>query len=69
MSAEFLKSYLRGTDGVRFIPGNRNELRVLLGTLLLKKAVYELSYELNNRPDWVGIPLHGIRQLLGDPDN
>ncbi len=66
VSAEFLKSYLQEAGGGRFIPGSRNELRVLLGTLLLNKAIYELSYELNNRPDWVGIPLHGIRQLLGD---
>lgn len=42
------------------------ELRVLLRVMLLEKAVYELSYELNNRPDWVGIPLRGISQLLGD---
>jgi maltose alpha-D-glucosyltransferase/alpha-amylase len=64
VGAEFLKSYLQVASGGRFIPGSREELRVLLGALLLEKAVYELSYELNNRPDWVGIPLHGIRQLL-----
>ncbi|MGE5258731.1 MAG: putative maltokinase, partial [Hyphomicrobiales bacterium] len=64
VSAEFLKSYLEQAGGGRFIPGSRDELAVLLRALLLEKAVYELSYELNNRPDWVGIPLHGIRQLL-----
>jgi maltose alpha-D-glucosyltransferase / alpha-amylase len=31
---------------------------------LLDKAIYELSYELNNRPDWVAIPLQGINQVL-----
>ena len=66
VSAEFLKSYLQEAGESRFIPATRNELRVLLETLLIEKAVYELSYELNNRPDWVGIPLRGIRQLLGD---
>ena len=66
VSAEFLKSYLQEAGGARFIPGSRNELRVLLEALLLEKAVYELSYELNNRPDWVGIPIRGIRQLLDD---
>jgi maltose alpha-D-glucosyltransferase/alpha-amylase len=65
VGAEFLKSYLQEAAGGRFVPGRREELRVLLGALLLEKAVYELSYELNNRPDWVGIPLRGIRQLLG----
>ena len=66
VSAEFLKSYLQEAGESRFIPATRNELRVLLETLLIEKAVYELSYELNNRPDWVGIPLRGICQLLGD---
>jgi maltose alpha-D-glucosyltransferase/alpha-amylase len=69
VSAAFLKSYLQEAGGTRFIPGSRNELRVLLGALLLEKAVYELSYELNNRPDWVGIPLRGIRQLLDAPQD
>jgi maltose alpha-D-glucosyltransferase/alpha-amylase len=68
VGAEFLKSYLQEASGGRFIPGNRDELRVLLRALLLEKAVYELSYELNNRPDWVAMPLRGIRQLLeGNP--
>ncbi len=64
VGAEFLKSYLQEASGGRFVPGSRDELRVLLGALLLEKAVYELTYELNNRPEWVGIPLSGIRQLL-----
>jgi maltose alpha-D-glucosyltransferase/alpha-amylase len=37
---------------------------VLLDTFLLQKAIYELRYEINNRPDWVRIPIHGIVQLL-----
>jgi predicted trehalose synthase len=32
---------------------------------VLDKAVYELDYELNNRPGWIRIPLQGIRQILG----
>jgi starch synthase (maltosyl-transferring) len=39
-------------------------LGVLLNIFLLDKAVYELGYELNNRPDWLRIPLRGILQLL-----
>jgi maltose alpha-D-glucosyltransferase/alpha-amylase len=31
----------------------------------MEKAVYELGYELNNRPDWLRVPLAGIEQLLG----
>jgi maltokinase len=36
----------------------------LLAVFELEKAVYKLRYELNNRPDWVGIPVAGIRRLL-----
>ncbi len=36
----------------------------LLQVHLLEKAVYELGYELNNRPDWVAIPLEGISKAL-----
>ena len=34
----------------------------------LEKAVYELRYELNNRPDWVAIPVAGILRLLDGDD-
>jgi len=37
---------------------------LLMNILLLEKAIYELSYELNNRPDWVGLPIEGILQLI-----
>ena len=37
----------------------------LLDLFLLEKALYELRYELDNRPDWVRIPLRGILKLLG----
>jgi maltose alpha-D-glucosyltransferase / alpha-amylase len=36
----------------------------MLQTYMLDKAIYELGYELNNRPDWVSIPLKGILGLL-----
>jgi maltose alpha-D-glucosyltransferase/alpha-amylase len=40
------------------------ELSVLLNAYLLEKAAYELGYELNNRPDWVRLPLRGITEIL-----
>ena len=46
------------------MPPTGEELKVLLNVMLLEKSVYELSYELNNRPDWVEVPLVGIHELL-----
>jgi maltose alpha-D-glucosyltransferase / alpha-amylase len=37
----------------------------MIDAYLLDKAVYELGYELNNRPDWLRIPILGIFDLLG----
>jgi maltose alpha-D-glucosyltransferase/alpha-amylase len=36
----------------------------MLRAFLLEKAVYELGYELNNRPSWLIIPIEGINNLL-----
>ncbi len=41
---------------------------MLLDAFLFEKAFYEVRYELNNRPDWVGIPLKGILSLMGVPE-
>jgi maltose alpha-D-glucosyltransferase / alpha-amylase len=64
VSAAFLKTYLEVSGDANFIPIDREELALLLDLYLLDKAVYELGYELNNRPSWVRIPLDGISQLL-----
>lgn len=66
VSAAFLKTYLEFTRNSIFIPQDREELALLLDVYLLDKAIYELGYELNNRPSWVRIPLDGIAQLLHD---
>ncbi|MEJ2721342.1 MAG: hypothetical protein P8181_09410 [bacterium] len=64
MSAAFLRSYLETAGDAPFIPEDREALGILLEVFLLEKAVYELGYEINNRPGWVGIPLKGIRRIL-----
>jgi maltose alpha-D-glucosyltransferase / alpha-amylase len=66
VSAAFLKTYLEVSGNSNFIPQSGEELALLLDLYLLDKAVYELGYELNNRPSWVRIPLDGILQLLQD---
>jgi maltose alpha-D-glucosyltransferase/alpha-amylase len=64
VSVAFLKSYLEAAGPAGFLPESREELRILLDAHLLEKAVYELGYELNNRPDWVGVPITGILEML-----
>jgi maltose alpha-D-glucosyltransferase/alpha-amylase len=64
VSGIFLSSYLETVNGSSFIPGDEGDLKVMLKVYLLEKAVYELGYELNNRPEWVLIPLSGIKDLL-----
>lgn len=60
----FTKSYLDVAQQGTFLPRTPTDLQVLLDAFVLEKAVYELNYELNNRPDWVRIPLRSILQLL-----
>jgi maltose alpha-D-glucosyltransferase / alpha-amylase len=64
VSAVFLRGYLNRADGAGFVPPDTHQLDVILGTSLLNKAVYELGYEANNRPDWIRIPARGILDLL-----
>jgi maltose alpha-D-glucosyltransferase/alpha-amylase len=64
MSSVFLQSYLQTTAGAIFVPQNSDDLQILLEAYLLDKAVYEIGYELNNRPDWVVIPIRGIKHIL-----
>ncbi|HSH40115.1 MAG TPA: maltose alpha-D-glucosyltransferase [Chthoniobacterales bacterium] len=64
MSGVFLQSYLQAAAGAVFIPKNEEDLQVMLEAYLLDKAVYEVGYELNNRPEWVVIPIRGIRHIL-----
>jgi maltose alpha-D-glucosyltransferase/alpha-amylase len=64
ISAEYLHTYLADSMDSGFLPDTAEEIKVLLDAYLLEKAVYELGYEMNNRPAWVRIPLQGIQQLL-----
>jgi maltose alpha-D-glucosyltransferase/alpha-amylase len=64
VSAAFLGSYLETAGDAPWIPADPDSLALLLDTSLLEKAIYELAYELNNRPTWVPIALSGLRDLL-----
>jgi trehalose synthase-fused probable maltokinase len=63
-SAAFLQAYCRQATGACFLPESRGDLAKLLSVFMLEKAIYELGYELKNRPGWAEIPLSGILDLL-----
>jgi maltose alpha-D-glucosyltransferase / alpha-amylase len=64
VTAAFLSSYFADTHGASFIPSDHTQLAALLELLMLDKALYELDYELNNRPDWLPVPVEGLLRLL-----
>jgi maltose alpha-D-glucosyltransferase / alpha-amylase len=63
--AAFLGAYRSTAASGNFLPRSAALCDRLLGLFVLEKAVYELAYELNNRPDWVEVPLAGLLELLG----
>jgi maltose alpha-D-glucosyltransferase / alpha-amylase len=65
MTGLYLSSYLENAQGAVFLPAAAQDVRMLLDAFILEKAIYEVGYELNNRPDWVKIPLKGISRILG----
>ena len=63
-ASEFLAGYFATVDRT-LVPPERGRRDRLLAVFELEKAVYELRYELNNRPDWVRIPVAGIAAAAG----
>jgi maltose alpha-D-glucosyltransferase/alpha-amylase len=63
-TAAFLRAYFDTVDRALFVPANPVHRDALLRRFVLAKALYELNYELNNRPDWIRIPLWGIFDML-----
>lgn len=56
----FLGGYREKVISEAWYPAAQDELALLLSACLTEKAAYELSYELNNRPDWTLIPLAAL---------
>jgi maltose alpha-D-glucosyltransferase/alpha-amylase len=67
-ATSFLQSYRKTAHDSGLLPKNSTEANTLFEIFLLDKAVYELGYELNNRPDWVRIPLRGIDDILAQSE-
>ena len=64
VASAFLRAYLQTAQGATFLPSSPAAAERLLDALAIDKALYELEYELNNRPEWVRIPLWGILPLI-----
>lgn len=62
--AQFLGEYVAHVRDAPFWPRSSKDTEQLLIVHQLEKAVYELGYELNNRPEWVAIPLKGINEIV-----
>lgn len=65
VSKTFLNAYLKHIESAGIIPEDKAEISKLLSIYLLEKSVYEVGYEINNRPDWLSIPLKGILYEIG----
>jgi 1,4-alpha-glucan branching enzyme len=63
-SVAFWREYRAVSGRAPYLPDDPASLGLLLDAYTLDKILYELLYELNNRPDWVRIPLQGIESLI-----
>ncbi len=64
VSVNFLNAYFDIMKHTGLLPEDPGQLKILLDGFLYDKALYEVGYELNNRPDWVKVPLQSILQML-----
>ncbi len=66
MCSTFLDTYLAGLrdGGATFLPASRESVERVISVYELEKAIYEVGYEVNNRPAWLGIPLKGLQATV-----
>lgn len=60
VSQFFLTAYYETAGEYSFLPESEEERKLLLRTYILEKAIYEVGYEMNARPDWLRIPVRGV---------
>jgi maltose alpha-D-glucosyltransferase/alpha-amylase len=63
-SASFLKGYLNAMEGSHLVPSDRGEFFRALLPFMIDKAFYEVFYEVNNRPDWLRVPVSSVLEYL-----
>ncbi|MDI6642080.1 MAG: hypothetical protein QME68_07205, partial [Elusimicrobiota bacterium] len=70
---DFLNEYLRYTqkklgNKINYLPKDKPSLKFLIAIFQLQKAIYECKYEIKSRPDWIFIPLQGIKNCIKELD-
>jgi predicted trehalose synthase len=65
IAAAYLRAYLDRAGDADFLPRTEEGRSAILHAFLVEKAIYELRYEMNNRPEWVRVPLEGLLEILG----
>jgi maltose alpha-D-glucosyltransferase/alpha-amylase len=64
MTTSFIDGYMSQARTSNFLPTQASHVDLLLRVYLLEKALYEMNYELNHRPDWVAIPLEATERMI-----
>jgi maltose alpha-D-glucosyltransferase / alpha-amylase len=64
VSASFLGAYLKTVQGSSLVPKSGTGISVLLDAFVLDRALTEMDYDLNNRPNWLHVSLQSILQLM-----
>jgi maltose alpha-D-glucosyltransferase / alpha-amylase len=62
----FLKGYREGRGDARSAPNDDEDRRRLIDLFQMEKALYELRYEIDNRPLWLNVPAAGLLRLVND---
>jgi len=63
-SSAFMKGYRTGVGGAACWPQNARDAERLIALFQVEKALYELRYEIEQRPAWIGVPIGGLRRLI-----
>ena len=64
MGAAFLRKYLQVSAGAPFAPASHEELRAALTGYLIERTLHEIGYELEQRPEWLPIPISELLDLM-----
>ncbi|WP_300439806.1 maltose alpha-D-glucosyltransferase [Christiangramia sp.] len=64
ISRLYIQGYFDKALNKDYVPKKQEDFKILMNTFLLEKALTELNYEIENRPEWILIPLRGIKGVL-----